>query len=437
MSSRIVVVAALLFLTPAVARAQATAPPDVVDRVMAVVGDSIILESEVQEQLQRRAAFGRAIPTEPDALAQVRRQELEGLVNEMLLLQAAKRDSIIILPDELRSQVDATIAEQERRFGGRAAFEQALLREGLTPEQYRRTVEQGMLRTGMQQRYLATLQRDRPPPPVSDAELRTFFAENVADLGPRPASIVFEQVLVTPRASDQARAEAQAEAEQVREQLLAGEDFALLARRYSADAATRERGGELGWFRRGRMVPEFERAAFSLRPGAISPVVESSFGFHIIRVDRVRGAERQARHILIRPDITPAEEARTRERAESAAAALREGVAPDSVRRMVHHDPEQPGMDGHVGPVPLDTLPQVYRAQLIDAEPGQVVGPFRVPGPGETFAVVQMLDRLPEGEYDLDEPGLRDQVRRHLQQEKLMEEVLAELRRRTYIDIRY
>jgi peptidyl-prolyl cis-trans isomerase SurA len=438
MNVRIIAVAALFLLAPAPAWGQGATPtPDLVDRVVAVVGDSIILESEVLEQLERRRAFGQTIPTDPAALDQVKRQELEGLINEMLLLQAAVRDSILILPQELRSQVDATVAEQENRFGGRAAFEQALLREGLTPEQYRRTVERGMYRTGIRQRYMGTLQRERPPPPVSDSEIQDFFNQSVAELGRRPASIEFEQVLVTPRASDAARDTARAEAERVRAELIAGEDFAVLARRYSDDPGTRERGGELGWFRRGRMVPEFDRMAFSLRPGVISPVVETSFGFHIIRVDRVRGAERQARHILLRPEIAPEESARTRERAEQAAAALRAGVPADSVRPTVYHDPDQPGMEGHVGPVPVDSLPQVYRAQVIDADDGDVVGPFRIPGPGETFAVVQVLHMLPEGEFDLNDPGLRDQVRRHLQQEKLMEEVLAELRRRTYIDIRY
>lgn len=426
--------AAAVMAAPAGAAAQSLADADMVDRVVAVVGDSVILESDVQEQIERRRAFGETVPTDGQALTALKRQELEALINETLLVQAAQRDSIIIPPEDVQSQVNAAVAEQERRFGGRAGFEAALQREGLTLEQYRRTVERGMRRSGMQRQYLAMVQRERRPPPVTDREIREFFAERASELGPRPATIEFEQVVVTPRASDEARARAREEAESIRQRLLDGEDFAQLARRFSHDPGTRERGGELGWFRRGRMVPEFDRVAFILRTGQVSEVVETSFGFHIIRVDRVRGAERQARHILIRPEITSAEEARTRERADEAATMLRAGTPPDSVRRAVHHEGTE---DGRVGPAVQDSLPAPYNAQLRGVGAGDVVGPFRIPGPSEAFAVVKVTDVTAAGEYTLDDREVREQIQRYLQQEKLMEEVLGELRRRTYIDVRY
>jgi peptidyl-prolyl cis-trans isomerase SurA len=426
-------VAALLLLAPVALHAQAAVPGDMVDRVVAVVGDSVILESDVNEQLERRRAFGETLPTDQQELTALQRQELETLVNEMLILQAAKRDSIVIPPEDIQAQVTAATAEQERRFGGRAAFEEALRREGITPEQYRRTVERGLTRAGLQRQYMGRVQQARRPPPVTDAEIRVFFAQRASELGMRPATIEFEQVVVTPRASDEARAAAREEAEAIRRRLVSGEDFSQLARRHSADPGSRERGGELGWFRRGRMVPDFDRAAFSLRTGEISPVVETSFGFHIIRVDRIRGAERQARHILIQPEITPAEEARTEERAAEAARSLRAGEPLESVRRAVHHEPSP---QDRVGPIPMDTLPAPYDVQLRNAAPGQVVGPFRVPGPSEAFAVVQVGAVVPEGPYTADDRELREQIRRYLQQEKMMEEIIGELRRRTYVDIR-
>jgi peptidyl-prolyl cis-trans isomerase SurA len=427
------VVALLVLLAPPALNAQSGAAVDLVDRVVAVVGDSVILDSDIKEQIERRRAFGEPIPEDPETLTALHRQELEGLINEMLILQAAQRDSIIVSPEEVQSQVNAAVAEQERRFGGRAALEQALGREGMTLEQYRRTAERGIRRGMLQRQYMSLLQRDRRPPPVTDAEIRAFFNERAGELGTRPATIEFEQVVVAPRASETAREAAREEAESIRQRLVSGEDFALLARRHSADPGSRERGGELGWFRRGRMVPEFERVAFSLRTGEISPVVETSFGFHIIRVDRIRGAERQARHILIRPEVTTAEEARTRQRAEEVATALRGGANADSLRRSVQQDP---GHDERIGPIQQDSLPAPYNAQLRGAAAGQIVGPFPLPGAAETFVVARVLNVVPEGRYTADDRDLREQIRRYLQQEKLVEEVIGDLRRRTYIDVR-
>ena len=86
-------------------------------------------------------------------------------------------------------------------------------------------------------------------------------------------------------------------------ELRRGADFATAAKRFSQDPGSKDQGGSLNWFRRGVMVPEFERVAFALKPGVVSDPVESPFGFHIIQVERLQPAEVQARHILLVPTI--------------------------------------------------------------------------------------------------------------------------------------
>ncbi len=407
-------------------------PPDLVDRIVAVVGDSVVLASDVQEQLERRRAMGENVPSEGPALEQARQDELESLINELVMLQAAARDSITVTDADVQAQVDAAVAEQQRRFGGEAGFRQALQREGMTLDQYRSMIEENVRRSGIRQHYMAVLQRDHTPPPVSEAEVKKFFEERQGALGARPATVEFKQVVISPEPSDSARQTALDQANEVRQQLLEGEDFAQLARRYSDDPGTKEKGGELGWFRRGQFVPAFERVAFALRPGQISPVVETPFGFHIIRVDKVKGPERQARHILITPEITAADEARTEARAEEVARSLRAGASIDSMITAVHDGSEE----SHVGPALQDSLPPPYNAELRNASTGDIVGPFRIPGPHESYAVVRVVDVNAAGAYTLDDPQVREQIRTFIQQDKLMKEVLADLRRRTYIDIR-
>lgn len=428
----LMLVAALVAAPTAILSAQAPRPADLVDRIVAVVGDSVVLESDVLAEMERLRAAGAAMPSDPDGVAELRRDQLDAIINELIILQAAERDSIMVLEPEVSAQVDAQIAQLERQFGGREGLETALAREGLTVSSYRETMATGIRRAQIRRQYMAILQRDRTPPPVSDAEITAFFEERSAGLGMRPATIEFRQVVVAPEPSEAARQAALEEAQEVSAELRAGTDFSLLARRHSDDPGSRERGGDLGWFRRGRMVPEFERMAYALRPGEVSPVVETAFGFHIIRVDKIRGPERQARHILIRPELTPADEALTESRAEEVAEKLRAGASLDSLIDAVHDDTEE----SRVGPALQDSLPAPYRAELTDATQGEVVGPFEIPGTGK-YAVVRVVGVRGAGAYSSEDDDVRAQIRSVIQQEKLLEEVLEELRRRTYVDIRY
>ncbi|MBW3553152.1 MAG: peptidylprolyl isomerase [Gemmatimonadetes bacterium] len=435
MNRRILTVLTTLILllpaAPVAAQAMQSSDPDLVDRIVAVVGDSILLESDVLAEVERARASGVPIPTTPAAIQDFRREQLQSLVNELLILQAAERDSVFVVAEEVQSQVDAQLAQLERQFGGRQALEAAMAREGLTVESYRANMAAALRRDQIRRQYMARAQRDRSAPPVTDAEVNAFFEERAGSLGTRPATIEFRQIVVAPRPADSARTAALEEAQRVLTELRGGADFSLLARRHSDDPGTKERGGDLGWFRRGRFVPEFERMAFALRSGEVSPVVETSFGFHVIKVEKIRGPERQVRHILIRPEITPTDEAQTETRAAEVAAALRAGAPLDSLITAVHDQAEET----RVGPALQDSLPAPYGSELRGADAGDVVGPFEIPG--GKYAVARVVASREAGAYSATDPDVRDQIRSVIQQEKLLEEVLRDLRRRTYIDIRY
>ncbi|MEJ2503809.1 MAG: peptidylprolyl isomerase [Gemmatimonadota bacterium] len=435
MIRRLAVATAFALIAPATAAAQVptTDGPELVDRIVAVVGDSVILASDVDEQIERLRAFGQPVPTDPDQLEEIRQRELQALVNELLIVQAAARDSLILPEQDVQTQVDAAVAQQERNLGGRAQFQAALASEGMSLDQYRSMIEQSVRRSGIRQQYEALLQRDRRPPPVSEREIREFFEARRGEIGSRPATIEFEQVVITPEASDSAKARALAEAQEALQALAEGEDFETVARRYSDDLGTRERGGDLGWFERGRMVPAFERVAFALRPGQTSGIVETDFGYHIIQIERVRGRARLGRHILIRPELTDADRAATAERAREVAEAIRSGASMDSLIETVHSPSEQ----SRVGPALQDSLPSPYRSQLRGTSAGDVVGPFQIPSADEAYAVVRVAEVTGAGEYSIDDEELRSQIRQFLQREKLLNEVLDELSRRTYFDVRY
>lgn len=425
-----------LLLTAAAAHAQQptqqAAPASTpVDRIIAIVGDSIILQTDIWLELQRMALADRQIPEDPDQLDQLRRELLDRRIEELLLVQAADRDSVVVTAQEINPLVDRELERIKSEFPNEAAFQAALREDQVTVDEYREFLVAQFRRNTLIQRYVGLASSEREPPPVSEQEVREYFETREGQLGDRPATIRFEQVVVGTMPSDSARAEARAEAEEVLGQLREGEEFAVLARRYSDDPGTRDSGGDLGWFRRGDMVIELENMAFALRPGAISRIIESSFGFHIIKLEKIRGNERNARHILIQPEIGEADVARARSVAEDVAAKVRAGTPVDDLAEQYGDPAEQE----RVGPIPRGQLPAPYNTALADAEAGAVLGPLRLPDPvADKWAVVKVTDVAEAGTYTLDD--VRSQIKQQLERQRLLEELVEELRARTYIDIR-
>lgn len=426
---------AALLLAAAPLRAQGTPAPgpgeEVVDRVVAVVGDTTLLLSDIQEEVERLRASGRPIPSDPEGQNALVRQIVDARVNDLILVQAARHAGIEVQDQEIAQMTDQDIKEVQQRFGSEAALRQALAQSGLTLEEYRQQRSEANRARALSQRYMQKQMGTAVRPVVTEAEMQAFFESQKGQLGARPATISFQQVVVEPVASDSARAAARRRAEQVLTELRAGGDFEVLAKRYSDDPGSKERGGELGWFRQGQMVRAFEDVAFSLRPGEVSGIVETQFGYHIIKLEKTRGAERQARHILIRPAITEADQAAARRRADSVAAAVRAGAPVATLAERYSTPADQRVAED----VPVERLPPVYGPVLQGATAGSVVGPFELQGGanGSGWAVIRVTGRKEAGEYTLED--VREQVRENVQQQKLMQQLINELRQKTYVRV--
>lgn len=433
---RTLLVAALaLAAAPLAAQAPPPPPPagtEVVDRVVAVVGDTVLLLSDVRAELQQLEAAGRTLPTDPVQRDQVGREIVESRVNDLILLEAAQEAGLQVAPEEINEQVEQEIRSVRTRFQDNdAAFQAALARSGITLEQYRQQVYSQWHSRRMIESFIQQRLRNRARPLVGEEEIREMFEAQKGSLGTRPTTVSLQQVVVAPHPTDSAKAAARREAEDVHRQLFEGGDFEVLARRFSDDPGSKEHGGDLGWFRAGRMVPEFEAVAFALRPGETSGIVETDFGFHIIKVEKVRGGERQARHILITPEVTEADRLRARERADSVAAAIRAGANPLELARRY----DTPAAEVEVSRIPVDRLPPGYAEPLRGAVRGDVVGPVELESPaGSSWAVLKVVDRTEAGEYTLED--VRDQIRTRLEQAEMIEQLVAELRREIYVSIR-
>jgi peptidyl-prolyl cis-trans isomerase SurA len=419
--------------------AQTPLRSDIVDRVIAVVGDSVVLQSQVQEEIQRLLLSDASLPRPTDpAYTEFFREILDTWVDRMLVLQAAAKDTLLQADDaQIDQQVSGRLEQLATQFGGQAALQQALTAEGWTLPEYRDNLRQDARQLQVFQMFFQSRIRDARTEEVSEAELLERFQEATPQLQQRPRLLTFQQVVVRPDASDSAKAAARAEADSLLVRALTGEDFETLAREHSDDVGTATLGGDLGWFRRGVMLPEFENAAFALAPGRISNIVETIFGYHVIKVERVRGrSEVQARHILKIPESGPADLERARAVARDVAERARAG---ESMTALFDAYSDPLAADSLTLPFEqLSELPPAYDV-LRTATAGQVVGPIEYQAPGGMasdlrLAVVKVLQVREAGAYTFED--LRPQLASQLQQEKQRARILADLRANTHIEIR-
>lgn len=434
MIKRSVLLLGMLVLIPSSARAQFGSGA-VVDRLIALVGDSVIVQSQIQEELQRMKLGGRPVPEPGDpGYDTVFREVLGDFIDQLLILQAAARDSLI-LPDEeiLDERVNEQIAQLAQQFGGQPALQVALAEEALTLGEYREILKTEAGTQQLQQMYYQRHLRDAPVEVVTEDELLASYEEARGQLEQRPKLITFRQVVVAPEPSEEAVEAAREEAQALLDRINAGEDFAELAREHSDDPGSGALGGDLGWFRRGKMVREFEDAAFKLFEDQVSDLVKTDFGFHIIKVERYRAGERQARHILIIPEKTEADIERARSVANDVLVRARAG---ESMTDLFDEYSDPAAQDSLTFAFEdLGQLPPVYGV-LRTASAGNFLGPLEYElSPGERrISIIHLIEVREAGIYTFED--LRAQLAARLQQEKQRERLIEALRARTHIEIR-
>ncbi len=415
---------------------QATLP---VDGIAAVVGDQVVLISEVKAEALRRRGAGAQVRSEAE-LAKLESQALMQMLEAELLVQKAKAEKVEVNDAELQRSVDDHEQQIKKQFKTEAEFRQALRENGFgTYDEWRRMQADFMRRDNLQRDLIQKLKRDGKMTAVnvSEAEVTEAFEENKDRLPKKEARVGFRQIVLATTPSETSKQRARAKIDSIRAELvLHPDDFESMARKESMDPGSKELGGDLGWNRRGRMVPEFDRIMFALNPGTISPVIETTFGYHVIRVDRVQPAEVKARHILIRWTLDSADEVRAKAQADSIATVWRTGASFDSLSNRFHDI--SGGEEKTIPEYPRDSLPEAYRNAIEGHVLRDVLDPFPIPSGQDginKFVVAQITFLDEAGAYTFDE--MRQRIRSQLSEERSMRRLIDTLKKQTYISIRY
>jgi peptidyl-prolyl cis-trans isomerase C len=290
--------------TPAApAQPEAVKPvPAQLPEVLARVNGESVTRQELQEfvdNLESRA--GTAVPAEQRD--QVYRRVLDQLVGYKLLQQEAKARKVVV-PD---AEIEARIAEMKKQFPSEDVFMQMLVERKMTVEKMREEARDDMVISKLIETEIAAKTAVKPE------QVQEFYDKNPDQFKQQERVRASHILISVPEGADAAaKTQAKAKAEQVLKDVKAGKDFAALAKEHSQDPGSAVQGGDLGFFQQGQMVGPFNDVAFSLAPGAVSDLVETQFGFHIIKV-----AEKQAGRTIplteVRPQVEQFLENRNRE----------------------------------------------------------------------------------------------------------------------------
>ena len=247
-------------------------PKDPVATVNGVKISSKEYEREVDLQLQQAAQHGRQIPAA--MLPKLKEDILNNLIDREVLFQESQKKNIAVNAEEVNSQIKAI----RGRFSSQEEFEKIIAEMGVSEAEIKSQIERNLaIRELIDTQVIEKIL-------VSEADTKAYYDENPA-LFKKPEQVKASHILIKVEsdATDLEKAQARIEIAKIHQKLKDGQDFAALARENSQGPSA-ENGGDLGYFGRGQMVKPFEDAAFALKPGQVSEIVETRFGYHLIKV---------------------------------------------------------------------------------------------------------------------------------------------------------
>jgi peptidyl-prolyl cis-trans isomerase SurA len=286
----------------------------VIDRIVAQVGEHAILKSDIDKRKLESVQAGIEDNTNSEC------QILEDLLFQHLLVNQAEIDSLQVTDAQVDAEMENRIRIIENQIGGRDKMEafygktiveiknefRSIIKKRMLAEETERTITQSIL--------------------VSPKEVQQFFASLPKDSIPLISSqLSFQQIVIFPLITDEDKKMTRIKLNDIREEIIKGKSFETQARIHSQDPGSSQEGGFLD-ASRGMMVPQFESAALSLKPGEISPVFETDYGYHIVKLIERKGDDYKCRHILLIPEFNRESLAKSSEKIEECYKALKENT---------------------------------------------------------------------------------------------------------------
>jgi len=386
-------------LAGTIAKAQS---PIIINEVVAVLGNRIVMRSDIEERVAQMLIEGSGKDD-----AETRCRIIEDNLFQKMLVYRAGVDSVVVGEDQIEGELQRRIEYFIKQFPSQEAMEEYLGKS--IPEikkEFRAAIEEQLMVQQMQEKVTGSIK-------VTPGEVRVFYAKLPKDSLPYiPSEIEVGQIVVKPKVSEEEKRIVRDKLNKIRNDILRGSSFTLKAKVNSMDRASAEQGGELGLMAREELVQEFSAVAFRLKPGEISEIVESEFGFHIIELVEKRGELANFRHILLKPEIGDEEFMKAQKKADSLYSIIgkNDTLTFEKVAELFSDDEETKYNGGRLfnfqsgsGKFKIDQMDMFTYREVSELNPGDVSTThiYDTPTGGKAFRIMKLISRSQPHQADL------------------------------------
>jgi peptidyl-prolyl cis-trans isomerase SurA len=400
------------------------------DRIIAIVGNDIIVQSELNFHLYSYLTQNKLQELNNEIIQTV----FQSLIADKLILAKAEQDSIVVTSDEVNKQVEARIKEMVNQFGSEKNVEETY---GLTIPKIKSYLKDQIERNAKISR--VKQKKFGYGVNVTKPEVIKFFNEFKDSLSLVPETYVLSYITRIPKITEDAKFTAREKAQKILDSIKSGIDFSELAKRNSDDSLSAIQGGNLGKVKKGSFVKEFEDAAFLLKPGEVSDLVETEFGYHIIKLLDRTGDFITTQHILVQfPRLETADFTEInflkdlKQKIQSGELTFKQAAA------LYSHDQKSASDSGYIGKVSVTNLELTEYDAIKDLESGQISEPVKV-GDSRFYGYYIFLveDKIKEHPATLESDyPLIQQLAQKYKEQKLLNEWLEELKKTIYVEIK-
>lgn len=404
------------------------------DRILAVVGNDVILESDFQYQVQVYARQNQIAEINPMIAQQIFQQ----MLTDKIIYAKAVQDSVEINEEDINRELDFRIQSLVAQIGSVSQLEEIygmsigriklLLKEDLEKKLRADRLKREKFRGGIK---------------VSDKEVQDFYTTYRDSLPEASDEYELSQIYISRKISDAEKDQARLEALAILDSIRSGESFELLAQRNSDDPGSAANGGSLGPAGKGVFVGPFEEAIFSMKVGEISEPIETQFGYHIIKLDKIDGDTRTASHILVAFPKLESSDIESISFLNSLKSRIELGELTFEQAAIEYSQGTEAAADsGYAGFVAVTGLDSAELEALQGLEPGEISEPIRIGTEDQVsgYEILKLHKFSPGHTLVLSDPDDYEKIKKYalyFKESKEMEDWINELRESVYVDIRF